>query len=354
MKKVYIGPSNLANFSENIEKSLNSVGVKAEFICWSNNVHPFNYGKQKTFKIVNRPPFKLFNKNIFFFFNEYFLKPFYFLCTLLKYDIYIFITPTTFLISNYDLKILKFFKKKVAFFNAGCVDRDLTFDSDPEYVCNLCTDIKMQKNCSCDNIDKKIARVNFFERHADYIFGPPDTVSYVKDKTKIRRLFNGFPEIQIKASQKKFDGRLRISHLPSNPLVKGTHIIEPVLKKLASEEDVDIVLKNGIWSRDRIINEFKNSHILIDSLAGYIFGTISLEAIQYGCVVLNAYPDWIANSYEIPPVVKVTGDTLYSTLKEMINNRDLMKQYAERSQEAYNKYFTYETAGNYYKKILKL
>ena len=60
----------------------------------------------------------------------------------------------------------------------------LDFDSDPEYVCNICTDIEKQKNCFCDNIDKKIAEVNFFEGYADYIFGPPDTVSYVKDKNQ--------------------------------------------------------------------------------------------------------------------------------------------------------------------------
>ena len=354
MKKVYIGPANLANFSEDFEKSLNSVGIKADFICWSNRIHPFNYGKQKAFRIVNTTPFKIFNKNVFYFFNEYFLKPVYFLFALVKYDIFVFITPTTFLINNWDLRIIKFFRKKVAFFYAGCVDRDIKFDSDPEYVCNTCKDFVLQKNCFCNNIDKKNARANYFAHYADYVIGPPDTVSYVKDKSKIHKLVRGFPEIIIKVSEKNFSGRLRISHLPSNPLVKGTHIIEPVLNRLAEEEDVDIVIKNGIWQRERIVNEIKNSHILIDSLAGYIFGTISLEAIQYGGVVLNAYPEWIASCYDTPMVVKVTGDTLYSTLKELNNNRELLKQYSARSQEAFNKYFTYEAAGIYFKQVFKL
>ena len=161
-------------------------------------------------------------------------------------------------------------------------------------------------------------------------------------------------QLKSKRRDKNFNGRIRISHLPSNPLLKGTHIIEPVLIKLAEEEDIDIFIKKEMWPRERITKELKDSHIIIDSLAGYIFGTLSLEAIQYGCVVLNAYPDWIARNYEIPPIVKVTGDTLYRTLKELINNRELLKLHAEQSQEAYNKYFTYKVAGKHYKEVLGL
>jgi len=65
MKKVYIGPANLANFSDHIEKSLTSNGVKADFITWSYMVHPFDYGEMKVFRVVNKPPFTIFGKNIF-------------------------------------------------------------------------------------------------------------------------------------------------------------------------------------------------------------------------------------------------------------------------------------------------
>jgi len=354
MKKVYIGPANLANISYHIEKSLNSNGVKADFISWSNIVHPFNYEDKKVFRLINKPPFKVFGINIFYFFNEYFLKPLYFLYALINYDIFLFIKPSTFFRNSSDLKILKYFNKKVGVFNCGCNDRDLTFDSDPEYICNICTDLELQKKCLCDNIEKKIAQSNYFERYADYIFGPPDTVSYVRNKNKVHKYIIPMAAIKIKAEDRNFYGRLRISHLPSNPLFKGTNIIKPILERLSNEEDIDIVIKNEIWSRERIIEEIKNSHILIDSLASYIMGTISLEAIQYGCVVLNAYPKWISNNFDIPPVVKVTGDTLYTILKELISDRALLKQHAIRSQDAFNKYFSHEAAGEHYKKVLGL
>ena len=353
-KRVYIGPSNIANFSDHLEKSLTANGVKADFITWSYLVHPFQYGKKKNFKLFYKPPFKIFGKNIFFNVNEYFLKPLYFFYLLIKYDIFLFIKPTTIFRNNIDLKILRLFNKKIGMFNLGCADRNINFDSDPEYVCNTCTDIIKQKLFFCNNIDKKKEQIYSFERYANYIFGPPDTVSYVKDKNKLHKYLMPMPIIKIKAKDKNFNGRLRISHLPSNPLIKGTHIIEPVLKRLAEEEDIVIVIKKEMWSREQILEELKNAHIIIDSLAGYIFGTLSLEAIQYGCVVLNAYPDWIAKYYEIPPIVKVNGVTLYATLKELINNRDLMTKYAKRSQEAYNKYLSYKSAGEYYKEVLGL
>jgi hypothetical protein len=354
MKKIYIGPANLANIFYHLEKSLSSCGIKADFITWSNTIHPFDYEKAKVFRLVNKPPFRIFNKNIFYFLNNYILKPIYFLYALIKYDVFLFIKPSTFFRNNNDLKILKFFNKSIGIFQVGCTDRNLTFDSDPEYVCNMCTDMVLQINCFCDNPNKKMAQSFFFEKYADYIFGPPDTVSYTKNKNKVHQYAVGRPEIIIKAINKNFYGRLKISHLPSNPLVKGTQIIIPVLNRISKEEDINIVIKNEIWSRERIIKEIKDSHILIDSLLGYIFGTISLEAIQYGCVALSAYPKWISDCYDIPPVVKITGDSLYTILKEIINDRQLLKHYAERSQESYNRYFTYEAAGKYYKQVLQL
>ncbi len=352
MKRIFIGPANLANFSNYIQRSLNKVGLEADFITWSNSTNQFNYCKQKIFSLVNKPPFKIFGKNIFYFLNQYFLKPLYFSYALLRYDIFFFIKPSTFFRNNSDLKILRLFKKKIAIVYAGCSDRDILFDTDQEYVCNMCKDIKKQKDNLCNNVAGKISQIEFFSKQANFIFGYADNVSYVKDKRKVHQAMIGLPE--IRTIKKDFSGRLRISHLPSNPLVKGTDIIEPVMRRLANEEDIDIVIKKEIWSREKILLELESTHILIDSLAGYTFGMLSLEGIQYGCVVLNSYPDWIAQYYEIPPVVKITGDTLYITLKSLLYNRDLLTQYVIRSQQAYNKYFTYDAAGNYYKKIFGL
>jgi hypothetical protein len=352
MRKIYIGPANFANFSSQLAKSLRYVGVEADFISWSYMVHPFDYGKMKVFRVFNKAPFKIFGKNIFYPFNDYFLKPIYFLFALIKYDIFLFIKPSTFFRNHIDLKILKLFKKKVGIFLLGCADRDVSFDSDKEYICKTCTDIDKQKEYFCNKVQKKISEVHYFEKYADYVFGIPDTTSYVQDKSKVHFFKYPTPDIKINAADKDFSGRLRISHLPSNPLLKATHLIEPVLLKLAREEDVDIIIKKEMWPRERITEELKNSHVVIDSLAGYIFGTLSLEAIQYGCVPLNAYPEWIAKNYEIPPVVKVTGSTLYSTLKQFVYDRELLRSYAKQAQESYNKYFIYAAAGKHYKDIL--
>lgn len=353
MKKIFIGPANLANISSHLAESLNSVGLKTDFISWSNNVNPFDYGRNKTYKIINNPPFKLFGKNIFYFINEYLLKPIYFLLSIVKYGVFFFITPTTFLRKNFDLKILKLFGKKIVIICAGCVDRNPKFEDHPEYICNLCTDTDLQKKCLCFDIDKKKGRINYFEKFADYIIGPPDTLSFVSDKNKTRKYLAGIGPIKISAKEKNFNGKIIISHLPSNPLVKGTDLIIPVLNRIKAEENTEVIIKDGIWSREKILNTLSKTHILIDSLARYIFGIISLEAIQYGCVVLNAYPEWIEKNYEIPPVVDVNSETLYQTLLCLIKDRELLKFYAERSQSAYQKYFDYKVAGGYYKELLE-
>lgn len=350
--RIYLGPANTSNVFKELEKSLRIVGLKADFIPWSSSQHEFYNKNEKTFQLFDKPPFKIFGKNIFFLVNNCLLKPFYFLITLFKYNTFFFVKPTTFFPNNKDLQIINFFNKKIAFFYVGCNDRNPLFSNAPDYVCNLCIDKNKQTDNNCNNLALKKDKALYYEKFSEKVFGFKDNIDYLKEKGS--RFYLGMNNIKIPYHQKSYSGELKILHLPSNPLVKGTSIIEPILKQIEREEDVEIIIKKENWSRESILNALKEGHILIDSLASCSFGKISVEAIQYGCVPLNAYPDWIAEYYEMSPVVKVDKDTLYNKLKELIADRDLLKKYAAQTQESFNKYFTYQTAGNYYKKQLNL
>ena len=350
--KIYLGPANTANIFQEMEKALRKVGLKADFVPWSTSQHSFYHLTSKTFKLFNNPTFKLFGKNVFTIINTWFLEPMYFLFALLKYNTFFFIKPVTFFRSNMDLSILKFFNKKIVFFYVGCNDRNPLFSDAKDYVCNICYDEKKKSDNNCNNLDVKKAKSHYFEKYATKVFGFRDNIDYLKGEGN--RLALGMGDIIIPSSQKNYNNKLKILHLPSNPLVKGTSIIEPILLRIAEEEDVEVVIKKDNWSFEKMVDAMKEGHILIDSLAVYTFGKLSLEAIQYGCLPLNAYPDWIAKYYDIPPVVKVDKDTLYHTLKELIADRALLEKKMAQSQNAFNKYFTYEAVGNYYKEKLNL
>jgi hypothetical protein len=351
--KIYIGPLNLANLSYHLENALISIGLKADFITWSNIQHPF-YSKSKSYKLFDKPPFKIFNKNIFYLINEMILKPFYFLVSLLKYDTFIFMYPYSYLQSNIDLKILKLFRKKIITIFTGCLERDTKFDSSKDYICNLCKDYELQFKCSCNDIEKKVYNINKFIKFTNIVIGLPDSLSYIKNNvnTKTLRFCNGL--ILEEFSKKNYYGKIRISHLPSNPLAKGTNYIKDTLALLQKEYDIEVCIKDEMWSRGQLQIALEESHIVIDSVLGYTFGVLSLEAIQYGAIALNNYPDWIADLYELQPVVKVTPDTLYDVLKNMLENRDIIYSHRQQQIKAYQKYFTYQSAGNYYKELLQL
>jgi hypothetical protein len=350
--KIYIGPANTSNIFKELQVCLRSIGLNADFIPWSTNHHEFYKKNNREFKLIDPPPFKFFGKNIFYFINVWFLKPLYFIFVLIKYDTFFFIKPVTFFKKNKDLPILKLMNKKIVFFYVGCNDRNPLFSNDPTYICNLCNNLTLQKRNHCHNLIIKKEKSLFFEKYATKIFGVDDLVDFNQKPTSLAVIPAG--EIKISFNLKDYNKKLKILHLPSNPLVKGTNFIEPVLERIKEEEDVEIIIKKENWPQEKMINTLKEGHILIDSLAAYTFGKLSLEAIQYGCVPLNAYPDWIAKYYDIPPVVKVNKDTLYSILKELIHDRELLKKYAERSQNAFNQYFTYQAAGEYYKNQLNL
>ena len=79
-----------------------------------------------------------------------------------------------------------------------------------------------------------------------------------------------------------------------------------------------------------------------------------IEAISRGCVAVTGKMDYIDNNYDDYPIVRTTSLGLYDDLISLLNNRKLLKSYAVKSMEFYNKFHTYRASGEYYKKELKL
>ncbi|NQU84276.1 MAG: hypothetical protein HQ541_00815 [Mariniphaga sp.] len=354
--KVFIGPFNTAGFSGTLTKALKSVGVNADFVSWKNSDHPFNYGVDKEMWLFDHnPSFKIMGKNQNYWFNQVLIVAQFIKMTFI-YNTFIFIKPVTFFRNNKDLYFLRLFRKKIIFIFAGCNDRNPDFiPEDQEYICHNCCDKVKQVDNWCDRLDEKKKRVQWFEKFANKILAFDDNASYLKDKGKQLWISAAVaPPPENNYMDKYKQDKIVICHLPSNPLIKQTHIIEPILRRIEKEENVEIIIKKNIWSRKKMMDTLERSHINIDALGGMIFGTIVLEGLCRGTVGLASYPDWISKHYNVDPVVGITKDNLYEILKELIRKRALLERYARRSLKAYNKYFTYEAVGTYYKEKLEL
>jgi len=354
--KVFVGTINTANQAKGFAEALRSVGVKADFWSCSNSQHPFGYGTDKVMKFFSDspPPFKIFGKNIFAILNNYIIKTLYFIKFLFSYNTFIFISPSSILRDNKDLSILRFFKKKIVFVFCGCTERDPDFDkSNPDYICNRCKDVEKQKMCLCDNLNIKMKRVRSFEKYSDYIISQDDSASYLKYKEPIW-FYLLSPEPYKDNYLKKYeDKKIRIVHFPSNPLVKQSHIIIPILKKFKDKGKIKIIIKEGIWDKEKIEKELDEAHILVNVL-GTGYNKLAVEAMSRGCVVLNSVPEWFKKKVPDAPIYKISAISLESDIKILIKNCNILKEYAQKSIEFYHKFHLPHTAGKYYKEMLNL
>jgi len=355
-KKIFIGLNDIANIPMMYKKAFAEIGFKGDYYTWSDiEEHPFGYKRDKIFfRFKQPPPFRIFGKNPFWIINKI-LASVYLLYSILKYNYFLFVSPRTFFSNNKDLKIIKLFKRKVIMNFTGCVERDVNFaEADEDYICKRCQDKTLQKWCFCNDIIKKKALVNRLEKYSDIIIGQDDMTGYINDKTKLIWYFNitDYPKYKINLEEKYSQKEIRIIHFPSNPLVKQSHIIIPILNKFINHKNIKIII-DKIYERERMEEELSKAHIQVNAL-GTGYNTLPVEAMSYGCVVLNSHPLWFRKNVPEAPVIPIMADTLEDTLRHYINYKPELKEYAEKSIKYYYKYHSPKAVGNYYKKIFEV
>lgn len=358
-RKIFIGLKDIANLPMMMKKAFEENGLKCDYYSWSDlGDNEFGYRKHKTFfRFKHPPPFRIFGKNPFLILSKL-LAVIYLLYSIPRYDYFFFMSPMSFLSNNKDLKLIKFFKKKVIIIFTGCTERDVNFNKDDEdYICKRCLDTEHQKWLHCRDTNKKKDQVNRLENYSDIILGQDDSTSYVNDKSKLIWLYSisDYPKKNIDLLEKYNQKELRIIHFPSNPLVKQSHIIVPILQKFVNHKDVRVIIKDGVWERERIEEELSKAHILVNVL-GTGYNILAVEAMSYGCTVFNSHPEWFRRNVPDAPIVHITAENLEDTLRHFIdaNNRAELRDYAKRSIEYYFKYISPKAFGNHYRKVLEL
>ena len=117
---------------------------------------------------------------------------------------------------------------------------------------------------------------------------------------------------------------LRIGHAPTSRAAKGSHVIIPILQKLADEYSIEIVLIENLPYRQAI--ELKQTcDIFVDQIGDLGYGINSLEALAMeipACTCLT--PEFKAKSPE-HPFVEVDAMNLREKLVELIRDRNKRK-----------------------------
>ncbi|MDR1826039.1 MAG: hypothetical protein LBR27_12070 [Bifidobacteriaceae bacterium] len=118
----------------------------------------------------------------------------------------------------------------------------------------------------------------------------------------------------------------RVVHVPSNPLLKGTDLIEPVLRRLASAGLIEYVRAEGLVAA-QVLELYRTADIVLDQFRLGIYGVAACEAMAAGRVVVSDVDASVRatvlqeTGLELP-VVQATAAELETVLGQVLAERD--------------------------------
>jgi hypothetical protein len=120
--------------------------------------------------------------------------------------------------------------------------------------------------------------------------------------------------------------RLRVVHAPTQTHVKGTHLIEPAVRRLHDEGVIEYVELRGIAHED-MPAVFGEADVILDQFRVGDYGVGACEAMASGRIVLTHVTEQVRAEVEnragMPlPIPEVTIDTLETTLRDIAARRD--------------------------------
>lgn len=124
-----------------------------------------------------------------------------------------------------------------------------------------------------------------------------------------------------KRSPRDANAPLRVVHAPSNPVLKGTPLIMPVLERLQREGVIDYRLIQGVPS-EQMPGVFAEADVLLDQFRLGSYGVAACEAMAAGCAVIGQVSDEVRaivadrSGLELP-IIDATPKTLEQTLRDL-------------------------------------
>jgi hypothetical protein len=120
------------------------------------------------------------------------------------------------------------------------------------------------------------------------------------------------------------DGPLRVVHAPSSALIKGTHLIEPVLKSLDAAGVIAYTPVTGVPAA-RMPQIFASADVVLDQFRLGSYGVAACEAMAAGAVVVGHVLEDVravvreSTGHDLP-IVEATPDTIETVLMELAND----------------------------------
>lgn len=113
--------------------------------------------------------------------------------------------------------------------------------------------------------------------------------------------------------------KLKIGHAPTVRSAKGSHIIIPILQKLAEHYDIEIVLIENM-PYAAAIHAKSECDIFIDQIGDLGYGINSLEALAMGIPTCSCLAPGFADQYPAHPFIAINAENLEIQLIRLITD----------------------------------
>lgn len=132
--------------------------------------------------------------------------------------------------------------------------------------------------------------------------------------------------------------RLRVLHVPSNPVPKGTLLIEPTLRRLHDEGVIEHITVPFGAEHSAMPALIASADVVLDQFRIGDYGVGACEAMMAGRLVVSHVSDQAraavldADGIELP-IVEATVDSLESVLRSVANHPESYREAAARGPE---------------------
>ncbi|UOR02251.1 hypothetical protein MUN77_02650 [Leucobacter allii] len=131
--------------------------------------------------------------------------------------------------------------------------------------------------------------------------------------------------------------RPRVLHIPSNPLVKGTAEIEPVLRRMHDEGVIEYVTVTGLTQAE-MPAMFASGDIVLDQFRLGDYGVAACEAMAAGRLVISHIGDYARDAVRAGtgielPIVEADLTSLEAVLRDVLAHRSRYRTIANAGPE---------------------
>ncbi|MHA3725087.1 glycosyltransferase [Leucobacter sp. HY1910] len=131
--------------------------------------------------------------------------------------------------------------------------------------------------------------------------------------------------------------RLKVVHAPTNPVPKGTTMIQPIARKLHDEGLIEYVELSGI-PNDQMPAVFADADIVLDQFRAGDYGVAACETMAAGRIVLTHVSDQVRSEVErhagMPlPIPETNPDNLEHMIRDIAARREHYREIAAQGPE---------------------